>query len=110
MLAPVFDTGDADRTLDSPSISLRSDSMARHMVVMGTSFAPPSNGFSVLSPTCSSEVYIHDTITLNGTSSHIMLPCRKPLTPSLSLSNSFSKPNGKSTQKNRTKSVLIVAY
>ena len=42
----------------SPSISLKSISAVRHICEIGTSFALPSNGFSVLSPTRSSEVYI----------------------------------------------------
>ena len=34
----------------------------------------------------------------------------KPLTPSFSRLNSFSKPNGRDRQKNRTNSELTVAY
>lgn len=59
------------------------------------SFALPSNGLSLLSPTRFSEVYIHDINTLNGMTSQTILPFIAPATTlSLSLSSSRSNPNG----------------
>jgi hypothetical protein len=94
----------------SPSISRRSISTVRHICEIGTSFAPPSNGFSVLSPTRSSEVYIHEISTLKGMTSQTMFPLITPSTLSLSLSNSLSNPNGSRRQNNLMKKELTVAY
>eukprot|EP01032_Pedospumella_encystans_P025857 gene25857-29211_t len=78
----------------SPSSPRSSHSIWRHMCVIGTSLAPPSKGFSVLSPTWSSATYIHATSTLNGTASQAMCPASAPPTASLSLSNSLTTPSG----------------
>jgi len=77
---------------------------------IGTSFAFPSNGFSVLSPTCSSEVYIQEINTLKGMTSQTMFPFITPSTLSLSLSNSVSNPKGSRRQNNLMKKELTVAY
>ena len=63
----------------SPSISLISISTARLICEMGTSLALPSNGFSVLSPTCSSEVYTQEIKTLNGITNHTIFPFKNPV-------------------------------
>jgi hypothetical protein len=52
--------------LVSPSMSRKSISAVRHICEIRTSFALPPNGFSVLSPTRSSEVYIQEINTLKG--------------------------------------------
>ena len=62
----------------SPSISRKSISAVRHICEIGTSFAFPSNGFSVLSPTRSSEVYIQEINTLKGMTSQTMFPLITP--------------------------------
>src|SRR5215510_7824701 len=69
----------------SPSISRKSISAVRHICEIGTSFALPSNGFSVLSPTRTSEVYIQEINTLKGMTSQTMLPLITPSTLSLRL-------------------------
>src|SRR5262249_23920963 len=94
----------------SPSISRKSISAVRHICEIGTSFAPPSNGFSVLSPTRSSEVYIHEINTLKGMTSQTMFPLITPSTLSLSLSNSLSNPKGSRRQNNLMKKEFTVAY
>src|SRR4029453_12685601 len=94
----------------SPSISRNSISAVRHICEIGTSFALPSNGFSVLSPTRSSEVFIQEINTLNGMTSQTMFPLITPSTLSLSLSNSLSNPKGSRRQNNLTKKELMVAY
>src|SRR5215510_704129 len=94
----------------SPSISRKSISAIRHICEIGTSFALPSNGFSVLSPTRTSEVYIQEINTLKGMTSQTMLPLITPSTLSLSLSNSLSKPKGSRRQNNLMKKALTVAY
>src|SRR5262245_25812707 len=62
----------------SPSISLMSISTARLICEIGTSLAPPSNGFSVLSPTCSNDVYTQEITTLNGIVNQTMFPFSTP--------------------------------
>src|SRR5262245_16142912 len=94
----------------SPSISRKSISAVRHICEIGTSFAFPSNGFSVLSPTRSSEVYIQEINTLKGMTSQTMFPLITPSTLSLSLSNSLSNPKGSRRQNNLMKKELTVAY
>ena len=84
----------------SPSSSRTSTSIIRAICEIGTSFAPPSKGFSVLSPTCCSEVYIQEITMLNGITSQIR--CRA--------SNSFSTPNGGRMQNRRMNSALMMAY
>jgi hypothetical protein len=93
----------------SPSISRKSISTARHICEIGTSFALPSNGLSVLSPTRSNEVYIQEINTLKGVTSQIIFPFITPSTLSLSLSNSLSKPKGSRRQNNLTKRALTTA-
>ena len=94
----------------SPSISRKSISAVRHICEIGTSFGLPSNGFSVLSPTRSSEVYIQEINTLKGMTSQTMFPLITPSTLSLSLSNSLSNPKGRRRQNNLMKKELTVAY
>ena len=67
----------------SPRISLISISAVLLICEMGTSLAPPSNGFSVLSPTCSSDVYTHEIKTLNGITNHTIYPFKTPVISSL---------------------------
>src|SRR5215468_8814500 len=94
----------------SPSISRKSISAVRHICEIGTSFGLPSNGFSVLSPTRSREVYIHEINTLKGMTSQTMFPLIAPSTLSLSFSNSPSNPKGSRRQNNLMKKELTVAY
>src|SRR5258705_1409776 len=94
----------------SPSISLISISNVRLICEIGTSFGLPSNGFSVLSPTCSNEVNTQEIKTLNGITNHTIFPCQNPVILSLSLSNSPSNPNGSRKQNNFTNSPFTVTY
>src|SRR5262245_52947825 len=94
----------------SPSISRKSISAVRHICEIGTSFAFPSNGFSVLSPTRSNEVYIQEMNTLKGMTSQTMLPFITPATLAVSLSNSVSSPKGSRKENNLMREELIVAY
>src|SRR5688572_11895310 len=93
----------------SPNISLISISAARLICEIGTSLALPSNGFSVLSPTCSNEVNTQEIKTLNGITNHTIFPCNGPVIPALSLSNSPSNPNGSKKQNNFTKKPFMLA-
>ena len=54
----------------SPSISRRSISAVRLSAVIGTSFGPPSNGFSELSPILSIVWKTQQTSTLAGIVTH----------------------------------------
>ena len=77
---------------------------------IGTSFAAPSKGFSVLSPTWSRDTYIQDTSALKGIASHAIWPARSPDTPAFSRSNSLMTQNGSKAAKHQMKIVLIFAY
>lgn len=94
----------------SPSISRSSISTRRLIWEIGTSLAPPSKGFSVLSPTWSSDTYIQDTKALNGMTSHAIWPARRPDTPSFRRSNSRMRQKGNKAAKHQTKIVSILAY
>src|SRR5687767_4461648 len=67
----------------SPSISRKSISAVRHICEIGMSFALPSNGLSVLSPTRSSDMYIQEINTLKGMTSQTRFPLVTPSTVSL---------------------------
>ena len=56
-----------ETAVSSPSIVRISISIRRAMNEIGTSLAPPSNGFDEFSPTFSSETKTQPTTALNGT-------------------------------------------
>jgi len=90
-------------------MSRKSISAVRHICEIGMSFALPSNGLSVLSPTRPSEVYTQEINTLKGMTSQTMCPLITPSTLSLRLSNSLSKPKGSRKQNNFRKKELMDA-
>lgn len=82
----------------SPNISLKSISIFLQIAVIGMSLMPFSKGFSLLSPTISITLKIHEIITLKG-----MVSQTKAFP---NFSNSPINPNGSSIAKIQTNNSL----